>query len=218
MTRRNGCEGKGPGLRIQAPGGHLGSDPGLWDLDGASPGITQWGAPEWPLGEGRVSQEMVWECEGEAGAWLLLAGWDGVLSVWLPAPVGGGGLGEGVLRDACGPAEEECLSLSSELCAPICRRSTPTSCRPRSAATRRCSASGSGASTSPPRPLCRPPPRCPGAPPSLRPPLPPPGPFGQVQLSVREPRGSSCPSQGAGVRGDRCWRRSLALGVHTSWL
>ncbi|XP_060034785.1 receptor expression-enhancing protein 4 isoform X2 [Erinaceus europaeus] len=40
-------------------------------------------------------------------------------------------------------------------------RSTCISCRPRSAATRRCSALGSGASTLLPQPLCRLPPRCP---------------------------------------------------------
>lgn len=38
--------------------------------------------------------------------------------------------------------------------------------------------------------------------------------FWEVQLSVSEPRGNSCPYQEIRVRGDRCWQ-NMELEVHT---
>lgn len=81
---------------------------------------------------------------------------------------------------------------------------------------KRCSALGSGASTSPPQLLCRLPPRCPGPQPSIRPP--PSAFWASPAPSVSAVADDSCPYQGTGVRGDR-WDagRNVELEAHTSW-
>lgn len=94
-----------------------------------------------------------------------MGGWGALLLPWLPVPWRWGWAG----RHGPQRRGDSTVPLNSP---PFCRRLTPASCRPRSAAMRRCSALGNGASTLLLRLLCRLPPRCPGPQPSSSPPAP----------------------------------------------
>lgn len=90
------------------------------------------------------------------------------------------------------------------------RRLTPVLCRPRSAAMRRCSALGNGASTLLLQPLCRLPPRCPGPQPSSSTPTP--SAFWRGTALCQGAKREHLTIPGNRVRGDR-W----GVGRRTSW-